>query len=179
MVRLDSSLITRLRHRDGDAFREYHQWCFSFAYNQLGNVTDAEDVAQQTLINVLCHIGEYNPEKGALSTWTGRIVYRECLDKLKERKRKGFSLRERITIDPKTTTSEDVYEREEEMKFLRKCIPELPNGYPAVIDIRYLKEQSIATTAKQLGKPEGTIKQEAHRALKQLREKFERTGYVN
>jgi RNA polymerase sigma-70 factor, ECF subfamily len=58
----------------------------AFAINVLGNREDAEDVVQESFIQVFRNIGNYDPGR-SFKTWLFTIVYRRCLDVLKKKRR--------------------------------------------------------------------------------------------
>jgi len=60
----------------------------SLALNLLGNVSDAEDVVQETFLKVYRGIGSFKGES-ALTTWVFRILINNCYDLRRRRQRRG------------------------------------------------------------------------------------------
>lgn len=54
----------------------------------LGSAADAEDAVQDTLIRAYERRSQYDPERGALSSWLHRIATRICLDRLRSAERR-------------------------------------------------------------------------------------------
>jgi RNA polymerase sigma-70 factor, ECF subfamily len=54
--------------------------------NVLGNREDAEDVFQETFIQVFRNLGRYDPDR-SFKTWLLTIVYRRSLDMIRKRRR--------------------------------------------------------------------------------------------
>jgi RNA polymerase sigma-70 factor (ECF subfamily) len=64
----------------------YGGQALAFAINVLGNMEDAEDVVQESFIQVFRNLGSYDPGR-SFKTWLFTIVYRRCLDMLKKKRR--------------------------------------------------------------------------------------------
>ena len=64
----------------------YGGQALAFAVNILGNREDAEDVVQESFIQVFRNLGSYDPGR-SFKTWLFTIVYRRCLDVLKKKRR--------------------------------------------------------------------------------------------
>jgi RNA polymerase sigma-70 factor (ECF subfamily) len=87
----EKELLAALRREEPDAFRqlvEYHRnkvinTCYRIVYNR----EDAEELAQETFLEVHNSIGEFR-EKSRLSTWIYRIAVTKSLDFLRKRGRK-------------------------------------------------------------------------------------------
>jgi RNA polymerase sigma-70 factor (ECF subfamily) len=60
----------------------------SLALNLLGNVSDAEDVVQETFLKVYRSIGSFKGES-ALTTWVFRILINNCYDLRRRKQRRG------------------------------------------------------------------------------------------
>jgi RNA polymerase sigma-70 factor (ECF subfamily) len=67
---------------DSSAFEQlvsrYDHKLFKIAHHIVGNVADAEDMVQETLIKAFQHIGQFQ-RQSKLSTWLYRIVVNQCL----------------------------------------------------------------------------------------------------
>jgi len=74
----------------------YGTLVLSVALNVLGNRQDAEDVCQETFLQVFRHLGRYDRER-SFKTWLLTIAYRRSLDMLRKKRRfKEFSERARF-----------------------------------------------------------------------------------
>jgi RNA polymerase sigma-70 factor (ECF subfamily) len=92
---------------DEDAFRTivdaYTGAAMALAINLLGNRDDAEDVCQETFIQVFRRLDSYDRTR-SFRTWFYTILYRRCLDHLKRRRRSRALLRH-IERDPVVLSS--------------------------------------------------------------------------
>ena len=86
----ENGLIAACLQGDREAFRQivdiYKAQVMALAMNILGNRQDAEDVCQETFIQVYRNLGRFNPQK-SLKNWIFTILYRRCLDQLKKKRR--------------------------------------------------------------------------------------------
>jgi RNA polymerase sigma-70 factor (ECF subfamily) len=109
----------------GEDFRPivegYGSQVFAMAMNVLGNRQDAEDVCQETFVQVFRHLAEYDPAK-SFRNWVFTILYRRCLDVLKRKRRFQAAFR-RISHEPGHRLSADFIppdERQDLARIVRK-----------------------------------------------------------
>jgi RNA polymerase sigma-70 factor (ECF subfamily) len=140
----------------------------------LGNETDAEDAAQETVIKVYQNLRLFRGES-QFRTWVLSIARNEGLGRL----RKVTSRRE-DSLDAETdeTTGDytpailtswrevplEALERKELGEILRGAIASLPAIYRNVVLLRDIEEMDVRETAQALGITEGAVKVRLHRA---------------
>jgi RNA polymerase sigma-70 factor (ECF subfamily) len=66
--------------------KAYGSLVLAVALNVLGNREDAEDVVQETFIQVFKSLGRYDPGR-SFKTWLLTIVYRRSLDMIRKKRR--------------------------------------------------------------------------------------------
>lgn len=81
----DDTLLARMRDDDDAvAYRllvERHvDRAYAIALRVLGNMADAEDVAQECLVKVWTHRNSWQEGKAKFSTWLYRVVVNRCID---------------------------------------------------------------------------------------------------
>jgi len=85
----EQELIQQLKQRNESAFRwmveNYRNRVYSTVFNILQDREEAEDVAQETFIQVFESVNSFK-EQSSLSTWIYRIAVRKALDKIRRRK---------------------------------------------------------------------------------------------
>ena len=146
------------------------------------NETEAEDAAQETVINAYRHLASFRGE-AKFSTWLTTIAINEGRKKL--RKSKGASedsIEEQAeshegdyTPAPLTDWREiplEALERKELREALRVAVAELPDIYRQVFTLRDLEELNIEETAQALGINPGAVKVRLHRARMMLQKRL-------
>jgi RNA polymerase sigma-70 factor, ECF subfamily len=63
----------------------YQQSVFNVCYRMLGEVTEAEDATQETLVKALTNLHSYDLER-PFKPWVLRIASNECIDRIRRRK---------------------------------------------------------------------------------------------
>lgn len=80
---LPESLILSARDGDREALgvvlERIERWVFTLAYRLCGNLTAAEDIAQEALYKICRHIGRYRSGSSFLA-WVHRIVVNQAYD---------------------------------------------------------------------------------------------------
>lgn len=87
----DAGLMSAVAGRDTSAFRalidRHAPALHRLAYRLLGDRAEAEDVAQECLLRLWEHAGQWRPQGGGLPGWLRRITTNLCLDRLRRRAR--------------------------------------------------------------------------------------------
>lgn len=100
---MDTSLLTRARAGDGEAFgllvEPYRQELQAHCYRILGSVQDAEDVVQETLLSAWRGLAQFE-ERAALRTWLYRIATNRALDARRSASRRPEMPRPEAGPDP-------------------------------------------------------------------------------
>ena len=86
----DQQLMIAIANGSKQAFSQlasrYLSQIVKFAYRYVGNRTDAEDIAQETLIRLWKHAASWEPQGFSLCSWIYRITYNLCIDDIRKRK---------------------------------------------------------------------------------------------
>ena len=161
---------------DGCTFEEYAgiAWpsLYRYAYLLAGNHADAEDIAQQTLVNAY---RSWSRVKGSDSpaAYLCRMLTNTYVS---QRRPKGRRL-ELLTDAPPEPGHARVGGPEERMA-LWPHVKSLPPRQRAVIVLRYYEDLSEQEIADVLGCSRGNVKSTAHHALKALRAALGSDGSV-
>jgi RNA polymerase sigma-70 factor, ECF subfamily len=131
------------------------------------NREDAEDAAQECLLNAFVHLKDFD-ERSQFATWLTRIAINAALMKL----RKSRGARE-VPIDEPNPSSEPVAHREfryhapdpeescslrERKRIVKSAISALRPRARNVVELIHLQEHSIKETAQILGISTGAVK---------------------
>jgi RNA polymerase sigma-70 factor (ECF subfamily) len=182
----EATLIQRIVAGEKELFHElirpYERMVYLTCYSILKNEGEAEDAAQEAVINAYRHLGSFRGD-AKFSTWLVTIAINEGRKRL--RKAKGVALESidetvegqegEITPAPLTDWREiplEALERKELREALRVAVSELPDIYRQVFTLRDLQEMDIAETAAALGLTSGVVKVRLHRARLMLQKKL-------
>ena len=160
---------------------------FHYSWLMCGHREDAEEVAQETLLNVFQHFdGLREPER--VRPWVFQIAKNACLMK---RRRSVFAPSQELSLDDFLPAMDhdagharlqiadwshlpDHQLLQSEMKqVLERAIGELPENYRSVILLRDVEELSTLETAHVLDLTEDVVKTRLHRARLAVRQKLD------
>jgi len=174
----DEQLIKRFQLGDELAFIElvnrYRDKLHNFIYHFLGDIEQAEDVVQDTMIK-LYEKKHYYKQVAKFSTWIYTIARNLANTELRKRKRrKTFSISELSKNKNNFDLKDDQNEigQNIESKFILKkinhAINNLSKSYRTVIILRDIQKLSYDEISKIVDVPIGTIKSRINRARLQL-----------
>lgn len=181
----DSQLIERILKQDKAAFNELVQrhWskAFARAYQLLDNVQDAEEVTQDAFSRVYQNLSSFRGD-AAFSTWLFQIVTNLARNRFWFTMRRGRKLN--ISLQqPLQESAEHTWETclecprnqpqdetclRELSRTIQDALPNLPDIYREVLQLRIYREMSYDAISQQLQLPVGTIKSRIARARKML-----------
>jgi RNA polymerase sigma-70 factor (ECF subfamily) len=188
---VERDLLRRARQGDLSAFESlvgrYQQRVFGLAFRILGQRQDAEDVAQQTFLSVLEHLGSFRAES-SVATWVLRIATNHALKVLRKRRGlptvplvappdaddSGATLPHPEYIAQWKDGPEELAQRAEVRHLLGEALNDLDVKYRLVFLLRDVEGCSVRETAEILGLTEAAVKVRLLRARLQLRERLTR-----
>lgn len=164
----------------------YHTKLFQYAYLMCGNREDAEEVSQETLLNVFKTMDQLR-EPARLKAWVFRIAKNACLTK---RRRSVFAPARVLSLEelmpPRSGAADGPLQiadwrnppdadllRSELREALNQAIGELPEIYRSVLLLRDVEGLSTDETAEVLELNEAAVKQRLHRARLAVRAKLD------
>ena len=177
-VRNEGDLIARIVAGEKELFHElirpYERMVYMTAFSIVKNETDAEDCAQDAVVNAYRHLGNFRGE-AKFSTWLTTIAVNEGRQRLRRLKRaKEDSLDEPMEGEDQELTPAlltdwreiplEALERKELREALRSAIAELPGIYRQIFTLRDLEQLNVAETAAALEINENMVKVRLHRA---------------
>jgi RNA polymerase sigma-70 factor (ECF subfamily) len=179
-------LIARILGGEKELFHElirpYERMVFMTCFSIVKNETDAEDCAQDAMVNAYRHLSKFRGDS-RFSTWLTTIAVNEARQRLRRLKRsKEDSLDEpiegqeqEISPAPLTDWREiplEALERKELRDELREAVAELPDIYRQIFVLRDIDELNVAETAATLGINENMVKVRLHRARMMLQKRL-------
>lgn len=142
---------------------------YRYALARLGNVQDAEDVAEEIFIKMLNGLPTYQWRKVPFAAWLMRIAHNEVVSFTRRNGRRAndTELPEDL-LDKETNDPAANAERQMALDDLRNAVKLLPEAQREVIILRFASGLSIADTAKALGKQENNVKVLQHKGMQRL-----------
>jgi RNA polymerase sigma-70 factor (ECF subfamily) len=170
----DYELAQKAAQNDMGAFEELYQRhnrrVYSLCLRMTGNVSEAEDLAQEVFIQLFRKIGSFRGES-AFTTWLHRLTVNQVLMHFRKR---GVRM-EQTTEDGETPTQiVKGTENPNAMPVvdriaLDKAIAQLPPGYRTVFTLHDIEGHEHEEIARMLGCSVGTSKSQLHKARMKLR----------
>ena len=141
-----------------------------FARMRLHNDSEAEDVVQQAVLCAFHNLGQFRRE-ASFKTWLSKITFNEVIHL---RRGKAMAAVRPLhpacadeLADPSRLPDVQVQQKQETAQLYR-ALTRLPEKYRLVIELRDLRELSIAATARSLSLTVAAVKTRHHRARKLL-----------
>jgi RNA polymerase sigma-70 factor (ECF subfamily) len=159
----DPHLVARVRGGVRDDFeilvRRHNQRLFRAARGILKSDTEAEDVVQQTWLDVYRNLDQFRGD-AAFASWATRI----CVHAAFAHARKRPPIAEVVDEASSDASPSDLVERGEMSSVLERCLAGLPQGSREVVVLRDVLELDTAETAACLGISEEAVRVRLHRA---------------
>jgi RNA polymerase sigma-70 factor, ECF subfamily len=142
---------------------------YRYALARLGNVHDAEDVAEEIFLKMLNGLPKYQVRKVPFAAWLMRIAHNEVISFARRNVRRAndTDLPEEI-VDRGSNDPAEQAERTLALEDLRKAVALLPEAQREVITLRFAAGLSVADTARALGKQENNVKVLQHKGMQRL-----------
>lgn len=159
----------------------YSSPIYRLGLKMLGNEQDAEDILQNTFLNALTHLADFEG-RSSLSTWLYRIAANEALMLIRKRK-PNINIEDMQSEDaddvplPETFVDWSVLpEKEllsgESKNAIENAVKKLPESLRMVFILRDVEDLSIKETAEILNLTEVNVKTRLLRARMALREQL-------
>ncbi len=175
----DADLVAESLRGDRDAFAQiverYQTLIASLAYCATGNVSQSEDLAQETFVSAWRQLAELR-QPAKLRPWLCSIT-RFLISKERRRQGRepdaGAESLEAVEdwVSPEPLPPEHVIS-DEEKALLWRSLERIPEIYREPLVLFYREHQSIEAVAQDLGLSEDAVKQRLSRGRKLLQEQF-------
>lgn len=168
----EENLVAQLKEGSREAFDElyetYKDMAIRTAYLITGNMTDSEDVTQETFVKVWLHIRELKNDAG-FKPWMMQILVRTAYRTGRKSKREIPDDEAAIRMENRTDISSlDRMIQQEEAERISMAVKALPVKLRTVVVMHYYNLLSVKEIAQALGIMEGTVKSRLHTARKRI-----------
>jgi RNA polymerase sigma factor (sigma-70 family) len=170
----DTHYIKLTRAGDMQAFgllvQKHQRLVYTLALRMLKNQEEAEEAAQDTFVRAYQSLAGFEG-KSKFTTWIYRIVYNECLGRLRKSKRHYLLVEEVADLPNQPADLLDgleILHREERSRLVKKGIDMLNPAEAAAITLFYNEDLSIKEIAAITATSESNVKVQLFRGRKHL-----------
>ena len=146
----------------------YQRPVLNFVYRMLGDVTEAEDVAQEVFVRAYRHFGEYDPSR-KLSTWLFALARNAAIDRLRYRQRHPT---EPLDAAPEPAAVSNEVANRELGEQISTAIQSLPEDQRTAVVLAEYHGLSYAEIAEIMDCSVKSVESRLYRAKAHLREKL-------
>ena len=179
----DEDLIASVADdRSSEAFAtlydRHSRAAYSLAYRMMGEKQAAEDLVQDTFLQVWRAAGSYRPERRSVRTWLLSIIHHRGIDQLRStashRRTQDRVKATSLTSQPSEAFAETW--RNSQREQVRQALRVLSPEQRKVLELAYFSGYTHTEIAELLDLPLGTVKGRMRLGLKKIKEFFEDRG---
>ncbi|SDZ37620.1 RNA polymerase sigma-70 factor, ECF subfamily [Evansella caseinilytica] len=177
-------IINEVKRGDQQAFAElvelYKDKVYQVAYRMLGNVHEAQDIAQEAFLRAYTNLESFDMNR-KFSTWLFRIATNLAIDRIRKKK-PDFHLEDQVAGTEDLTyysqfasdeeLPEDKVVKLEMQEWVQNEIMMLPPKYRSAIVLKYMEDLSLKEISNILNLPVATVKTRIHRGREALRKRL-------
>ncbi|MCY1023077.1 sigma-70 family RNA polymerase sigma factor [Pyxidicoccus sp. MSG2] len=172
----DRALLQQVALGSGAAMREVYARCsaraFAVTLRLLPSRADAEEVLQETFLDVWKRARDFDPERGGLETWVTTIARTRAIDRLRSmgtasRVAEGAS-HQPPPVSASPPAPDEASALGQNRKRVLAALKQLPAEQREVVELAYFEGLSQREIAERTGDPLGTVKTRARLALEKL-----------
>jgi RNA polymerase sigma-70 factor, ECF subfamily len=177
----DSEWLRKIAAGDRAAFAEFYDahstLMFSIACKILGDAGEAEDVLQETFLQIWEKAKNFDPQLGKASSWISVLVRNRAIDRLRSaqrRNRLGDAAENEFAVAQENSeTVNDTLHGREKAKLIQAAMKELPGEQRRAVELAFFSGLTQDEISKKLDEPLGTVKARIRRGLLKLRDQLE------
>lgn len=173
----DYSLVVQAVNGNQQAYavlmNRYRTSVFHTMFKMVNNRDDADDLTVEAFGKAFNKLPSYAPNY-AFSTWLFKIAINNCIDHIRKKRLKTYSMDDTIKSDNGSEYSYSIRDNEpdpeqmmihdQKIGHVRDLVQTLNVKYRAMIELRYYEELSYEEIATELNLPLGTVKAQLFRA---------------
>jgi RNA polymerase sigma-70 factor (ECF subfamily) len=159
--------------RDREAFARlfdhYAPRLKSFLIRQGADDTQAEDIAQETMLAVWRKAEMFDPAKASAGTWIFTIARNLRIDAIRKARRPEFDPNDPAFVPDPERPADEVMDADRMGRKIREALSELPEEQATVVRLSFFEDKPHAEIAEQLSLPLGTVKSRLRLAMRRIK----------
>ena len=166
-----------------ELFSRYYNQAYRIAYSLLRHREDSEEVAQDSLHYAITQLSQFDPHKGAFTTWLYTIVTSRCRNK-RRRKRLaeipllGWLVQEKSPAASPQNPLEQQIKTQEKHQALYDSVDKLAEKQREAVILRYFHELDYKEIGEIVGCSASTAQSRVWLGQKQLRKTMQVDGEI-
>lgn len=133
----------------------------------------AEDLVQETMINVWTKAGFYDPAKGTVLTWIFTIARNLRIDRIRRETSRPVSELGDFDAPSDEPASEEILLQKDEARSVARALAKIPPEQMEILVLSFIDDVPQAEIARRLRLPLGTVKSRMRLAYGHLRKTLE------
>lgn len=176
---LEMELLRRIAEGDRESFKTLYDRLsgilFAASLRVLNDQREAEDILQETFIQIWEKAHLYVPERGKPLTWALTLTRNKSIDRLRSLQRRA-RLRTEVESETEITNSMDQRDSSDEVdtlekgKIIRDAVMQLSKEQREAIEMAYFGGLTQIEIASRLDQPLGTVKARIRRGMLRLKD---------
>ncbi|MBL7816853.1 MAG: RNA polymerase sigma factor [Saprospiraceae bacterium] len=162
-----------------ELYRLYSKAMYNISLRMLGSVENAEDVLQNSFIDVFSKLDSFRFES-SIGAWIKRIVINNCINYLKKRRLEFAELTEGASneVFDQSLAFSALSDNHLDVPKIQNAIQQLPDGYRVVFTLYAMEGYDHEEIGSILGITEATSKSQYSRAKAKLRDILQSPRHV-
>jgi RNA polymerase sigma-70 factor (ECF subfamily) len=155
----------------GRLYDRYSRILFGLLMRILNNRAEAEDVLQETLLQVWRRAADFDPARGKPFTWLVTLTRSRAIDRLRQR-----AARDRLAETASTLVPDEASDavtdtlHAEQREIVTRALAQLPEEQRQALYLGYYEGLTQSEIAVKLATPLGTVKTRMRSGMMKLRE---------
>jgi RNA polymerase sigma-70 factor (ECF subfamily) len=160
--------------RFADLYEANFERVYAFVSRRVHRRADAEDLTAEVFQHALENMPQFEWRGVPFAVWLYRIAANAIADRWQRAAREQGSPAMQAADDPPDPRHAASPEETEKRARLFRLVDDLPADQRAVIEMRFAVGKSISEIAHELGRTDGAVKQLQFRAIRALRDRWEK-----